>query len=197
MTQNYANDEIRVKVEAQMEADRQKKEKRNRYLMYGAAAISVICAIVCVKKLSENRELMGIATRRINAMTSVDVPQEIIDNAVTNAANRQVSLAVQNSVDNVKDIINQETRRRVKQAVTDNYSRISESVVDSVKKEVVKISAEGLADEVRKAARKELISKLESKFDDVIEDVTDSYTKNLDNMNKLYESMARRAMNNT
>lgn len=197
MTQNYANDEIRVKVEAQMEADRQKKEKRNRYLMYGAAAISVICAIVCVKKLSENRKLMGIATRRINAMTSVDVPQGIIDNAVTNAANTQVSETVRNTVNSVNGIVAQEARKRVREAVDNSYSTINSVVTKELRKEVLKISAEDLADEIKEEAKEALIERLEDKMDDVIDDVTDAYKKNLDNVGKLYESMARRAMNNT
>ena len=197
MTQNYANDEIRVKVEAQMEADRQKKEKRNRYLMYGAAAISVICAIVCVKKLSENRELMGIATRRINAMTSVDIPQGIIDNAVTNAANAQVSETVRNTVNSVNGIVAQEARKRVREAVDNSYSTINSVVTKELRKEVLKISAEDLADEIKEEAKEALIERLEDKMDDVIDDVTDAYKKNLDNVGKLYESMARRAMNNT
>lgn len=197
MTQNYANDEIRVKVEAQMEADRQKKEKRNRYLMYGAAAISVICAIVCVKKLSENRELMGIATRRINAMTSVDIPQGIIDNAVTNAANAQVSETVRNTVNSVNGIVAQEARKRVREAVDNSYSTINSVVTKELRKEVLKISAEDLADEIKEEAKEALIERLEDKMDDVIDDVTDAYKKNLDNVGKLYESMARRVMNNT
>ena len=197
MTPNYANDEIRVKVEAQMEADRQKKEKRNRYLMYGAAAISVICAIVCVKKLSENRELMGVATRRINSMTSVDIPQGIIDNAVANAANAQVSETVRNTVNSVNGIVAQEARKRVREAVDNSYSTINSVVTKELRKEVLKISAEDLADEIKEEAKEALIERLEDKMDDVIDDVTDAYKKNLDNVGKLYESMARRAMNNT
>lgn len=195
--QNFVSKEIEEKAKMTIAIEEQKRETRNRYLMYAAAGIASICAIYCAVKLKKNAKDMRGAIARINAMTSVDVPQAIIDDAVANAANAQISRAVSSSVRRVESIVADETRKRVREAVEDNYDKIGGAVVTTLKKEVARISAEGLAEEVRKAAKKELMNKLENKFDDVVEDVTEAYTTNLDNVGKLYESMAKKILNNS
>ena len=193
MTQNFASEEIRKAVEEKQEADRQKKERITKYVMISATVLAGICAVICAKKLSDNNKLMKAALKRVNSMTSVDIPQALIEDAVTNATNAQVGEAVRQSVNSIKDIIGNETRKRVMKAVDKSYDKVEESVIKAIKKEVIKISAEDLAAEVREAAKESLVEKLEDKFDDVVEDITDAYTRNIENIGRVYEAIARKS----
>lgn len=195
MTQNFANEEVRQMVETQIALDKEKRDKRNRYLMYGGVALAGLFTFICMRKVSESNRLMRMAVSRVNAMTSIDVPHAVIDAAVVDSANEQVSKIVERSVKSVQGSIEQAARNSVKEAVKDQYGLISGAVTKAIKNEVIKISAEDIASEVREAAKEELVEKLEDKFDDVIENVADGYTRNLDNIGKIYESMAKRMTN--
>ena len=103
---------------------------------------------------------------------------------------------------NMPDIIGDEDAIRFKQVLeanastrysidilpTGNYyhDKIMGEVSTQVAKECEKINRGDILDEIRKSATNKLVEKLDSNLDAV----TDEYTKNLNNMGKIYEALA-------
>ena len=167
-----------------------RKERLKRYFFWGLVSVSAISAVYCSVKMHQSNRYFKDAVSRINDMTSVDVPQAIIDDAVEAAASKQIAKAVEKSVNKVRDAVDLETSRRVRDAVDLCYAGIRDDVTKEVKKEVFKISADAISREIRDDVKDQLLERLENKFDDIIDDVATSYTKNLDSMSKIYKSMA-------
>lgn len=180
---------------SQMEK-KERKERLKRYFFWVLVGVSAASAVYCSVKMHQSNRYFKDAASRINDMTSVDVPQAIIDDAVEAAASKQIAKAVEKSVNKVRDAVDLETSRRVRDAVDLCYVGIRDDVTKEVKKEVFKISADAISREIRDDVKDQLLERLENKFDDIIDDVAASYTKNLDSMSKIYKSMADKMAEN-
>lgn len=140
----------------------------------------------CVHEVRESHDLVNFAVSKVGDNVEVEVSNELIQAAIQQSAEQQVKRVVAAAVAQAGMDISDKTATEVKRAVTDSYDKIMGEVSTQVAKECEKINRGDILDEVRKSATNKLVEKLDSNLDAV----TDEYTKNLNNMGKIYEALA-------
>lgn len=139
----------------------------------------------------QNRKLMkifGKAVNEVSELTTVDVSNAIIDEAVKQAAGREVGKAVQRATRAMEGEIAETARKKVAGAVQENYKKISQTVTDRIAKEAASINMERISEDVVEKAT-QLIS---DKFDSKLDDLTEAYSKQIKSVGKVYESFAEK-----
>lgn len=118
--------------------------------------------------------------------TPVDISDQIIEQAVRRAVDREVSIAIRNASDATIAGIRKDIEREVRVAVTDSYTDIRKSVGDEISKQVANLNIDKLKNEVKDKAKDLVIEKFEGNLDTMLED----FNKNLENVSKIYGSIA-------
>ena len=119
---------------------------------------------------------------RLANETEVDIPAKVIDQAVQRAVDRESYSAVKRATDEVVDDVKREIETRVGAAVKEHYDAISDGVTDQIAKSVAKIDESRL--------RKEVVQ-IADKFDDKLDDILEEFNGNLQNVGKIYKSIAK------
>lgn len=115
--------------------------------------------------------------------TEIDIPAKVIDQAVQRAVDRESYSAVKRATDDVK----REIEARVGAAVKEHYDAISDGVTDQIAKSVAKIDESRLKKEVVQEAKEQIADKFDDKLDDILEE----FNGNLQNVGKIYKSIAK------
>ena len=148
----------------------------------------VICAAggCCLYEAHKCRKTVDFAVNKIGDDLDVEVSQELIDAAVTKATNAQIARTVKAAVDRDWRDIQEETKKKVGEAVAEDRKKISEAVAETLAHECEKTSKADILSDIKEKAKETLAEKLDSKLDDI----TDEYSRNLSNMGKVYEALA-------
>lgn len=140
----------------------------------------------CVHTVRESRDLIDFAVSKVGEGVDVEVSNELVQAAIKQSAEQQVKRVVIAAAAQANMDISEKTTTEVKRAVTDSYDKIMGEVSDRVAKECEKVNRSDILDDVRKSATNKLVEKLDGNLDAI----TDEYTKNLNNMGKVYEALA-------
>lgn len=108
--------------------------------------------------------------------TEIDIPAKVIDQAVQKAVERESYSAVKREIES-----------RVGTAVKAQYDAISDGVADQIAKNVARIDESKLKKEVVQKAKEQIAEKFDDKLDDLLEE----FNGNLQNVGKIYKSIAR------
>lgn len=162
--------------------EEQKKLKGLRIGCYVLTAASVIAAIYCGKKLKDVMGVVGSAVTDVSNLTYIDVQQAVVDKAVEKAANRAASKALNGATVSIQAQIEQ----TVTTAVLDNKSAIKKSITDKIAKEVARIDKSELISDIEEQAKQLIMEKFDSK----LETIASEYSRNLENMGKIYQNIA-------
>lgn len=100
--------------------------------------------------------------------TEIDIPAKVIDQAVQKAVERESYSAVKRATEEVVADAKREIESRVGTAVKAQYDAISDGVADQIAKE-----------------------QIAEKFDDKLDDLLEEFNGNLQNVGKIYKSIAR------
>lgn len=111
--------------------------------------------------------------------TEIDIPAKVIDQAVQKAVERESYSAVKRATEEVVADAKREIESRVGTAVKAQYDAISDGVADQIAKNVARID---------ESKAKEQIAE---KFDDKLDDLLEEFNGNLQNVGKIYKSIAR------
>lgn len=171
----------------QMEQER--KDRMQKAKMIALACLTGIAcgaAIYCGVKNWQTRKLVNAATKHISDLTAVDVEQSIVDLAIRDATNREVSRAVTSALLKVESDISEETARKVKGAVQQSYGKLQKAVTDAIAREAAKVDKDDIMREATERAKELMIEKFDGKLDNLLED----YNRNLENVSKIYQSIA-------
>lgn len=122
----------------------------------------------------------------ISRNVKVDISELVIDEAVEKAVDREVSRAVNRAVSSVTASLNSEIKNEVKTNIAEMYPNIKSMATAKVVEEVSKINVAELKAEVRELAKDKATSKLDGQFDDIL----DKFNGDLDNISKIYSSIA-------
>lgn len=170
--------------------DYQKEECRdNRAWLIFTGAISLVSvgvAIYCHGQMKKSVKLLNKAADSVAELTVVDVQQGIIDRAINNAANREVGRAVTRAVRMVEDDLTNETQKRVRGAVQQSYGKLQKAVTDAIAKEAAKVDQSAIMEDATEKAKEMLLERFDGKLDWLMSD----YQRNLDNVGKIYQSIA-------
>ena len=157
-----------------------------------AGILGVGCAIgahaktkaIC-KRMDESMEgLIGELSKKIEGM---DISDEIINRAVDEAVSTKVDIIVRRSRNNVVNDIERDMRDQVKSIIDSEYKNIRNDITDKVSKEVSKINTRDIEAEIIEKAKREVAKKFDNSLDDILE----KYNHDLDNVSKIYKSIAQ------
>ena len=160
--------------------------KIERIALVALSGASVIAAIYCHAQMKKTVKLVNKAADSVAELTVVDVQQGIIDRAINNAANREVGKAVSRAVRMVEDGIASETQKRVRNAVQQSQGKLQKAVTDAIAKEAAKVDKDDIMEEATERAKEMLLERFDGKLDGLMSD----YQRNLDNVGKIYQSIA-------
>ena len=166
-------------------------QERNRItakdIFLGCLAIAgfgfgIYGAVQCHRMAS----MVKAGVSKVNELTSVDISQAIIEDAVTKAADRETERAVRQVVNRTVQNMGEEVSRRVKAAVSEQYGTLSKTVKAEIAKKAADIDMDVLREEATERA-KEMI---EENFGDKLDYLLATYNKNLENVGTIYQSIA-------
>lgn len=150
------------------------------------SGVSVAAGIYSHKQLKKVVKLFDKAADNVAELAVVDVQQSIIDRAINNAADREVSKAVSRAVRLVEDEITGETTKRVRNAVQQSYGKLQKAVTEAIAKEAAKVDQSVIMEDATERAKEMLLERFDGKLDGLMSD----YQRNLDNVGKIYQSIA-------
>lgn len=163
-------------------------EKVNAVFKGITSTAVVLGAGCCIHEARTSRKLVQFAVDKVGEGVDVEISQDLIDTAVAKAADAQISRTVKVAVDRDWKGIQAEASKRVADAVKESREEISGAIADALAKECEKAHKADILDEIRDKAKETLTEKLNERLDDI----TDEYSKNLNNMGKVYEALAEK-----
>lgn len=153
-----------------------------------SAVGGVVVAIISQRQLNETAELVGTTVKELSETDAIVVKEEIVNKAIEKSVDKQV----EKITSKVYDRVYAETQRKafewVESSVKSLYSSISESVTKKIASEVAKIDQEKLKKEVTAQAKELIVEKFDGQLDDQLVE----FNKNLENVGKIYQSIAQR-----
>ena len=171
---------------AREEEFEKKLQRIERIALIVLSGASVVAALYCHNQMRKSVKLLNKAADSVAELTVVDVQQGIIDRAINNAANREVGRAVTRAVRLVEDEITGETQKRVRSAVQQCQGKLQKAVTDAIAKEAAKVDKDDIMEEATERAKEMLLERFDGKLDGLMSD----YQRNLDNVGKIYQSIA-------
>lgn len=168
-------------------------ERVKGWLCFGVAVCATGAAIYCRHEMKKSIRLLNRAADSVKDLTVIEVRQEIVDRAINKAANQEVGNVVRRTVQSMNDRIADQTRKRVNEVVKENYSKIRNTVAQAIAKEATQIDRSDIMDEATEKAKEMLLEKFDGKLDGLLSD----YQRNLDNVGKIYQSIASKMAGDT
>lgn len=150
------------------------------------AFVGVATGIYCHHQMRKTYRMIGTAVNNISDTTVIDIRDEIINTAVEKAASHQAGLVVKKAIKDIEDDLTKQTQKQIREAVKTQYDKLSKMVSDTIAKEVSNIDGDEITEEVTEKAKEILVEKFNSKLDDLVDD----YQRNLDNVGRIYQSVA-------
>ena len=150
------------------------------------AAVGVGAAAYCGYHYHKTKKMIAGATKHINDLTEVTVQDNIIENAVRMAVDREADNATRRVVESMGKDISEQTAKKVGDAVAQSYSKIKSGVAEAIAKKVADIDTHEILEDATEKAKEMLLSKFDGKLDGLMTD----YQRNLDNVGKIYQSIA-------
>lgn len=173
-------------MENQKQRDEERITKIERIACAVLAGASVVAAVCCYRNMRKSLKLLNKAVDSVADLTVVDVSQSIIDRAINSASDREVGRAVNRAVRVIEDDLTNETQKRVRGAVQQSYGKLQKAVTDAIAKEAAKVDQNAIMEEATEKAKELLLERFDGKLDGLMSD----YQRNLDNVGKIYQSIA-------
>ena len=167
------------------------KEKIDILIGLGGVAVGLVgigYAIGSRKKLNDICEKLDAKIGNISDNIDVKVEEAVVEEAVNRAVERRVTREVDREVKRIADNTRRTIDSEVRSAVKAVYPDIRKSVTEKVTIEVAKINMKDLSDAVREDAREKVVEKFDGQLDDLLE----KFNTDLDNVSKIYTSIARK-----
>ena len=142
----------------------------------------------CAHEVKTSQNILSFAVDKIGDGVDVEVSRDLIEAATNVAAKKQIEKAVAEVVRAKENAIQEETRTAVAEKVSDTRRQITDVISDKLADECRKINQEEILKEIRDKAA----DKLSDKLDHHLDSITDEYSKNLNNMGKIYEALAEK-----
>lgn len=157
--------------------------------MIGAAIgmLGIGYAIGQRKKLNDISTKIDKSIDELSTNINVDLSDTVVERAVDRAVEKETTFAARRAVDKVVKDIETDINTQVKNAVNTTYSDIRKAVVDETAKKVSQIDIQSLKNEVVKEAKEEVARKFDGSLNDILED----FSRNLNHVSQIYQSIAR------
>lgn len=153
-------------------------------VLAGVAAIGYAAHIQ--SKFNRLIDKFNIAVNETSEKIPVSVSDEIIEQAVTEAVDREVKKLVVRAIRDVEDAVVRDIRYQVKTAVMDSYTDVRSSVSTEVARQVANLDIKRLKDEVAEKAKAMVVEKFGDNLDGLLQD----FNQQLANVSKIYASIS-------
>lgn len=137
-------------------------------------------------KMAKISDILNCSIDDLANRTEIDIPEEMISRAVERAVAVEAKRAVVKATDDALKDVKKDIHRQVSDAVESEYSNIKESVLKELTLEASKIDAKRVRDDVEKAAKDQALEK----FDDNLDDILEKFNGDLENISRIYKSIA-------
>ena len=151
-----------------------------------AGIVGLGYAIKSLDKINQIKDVVDRATNELSDNIHVDVSEALIERAVNKVASEQVSTMVVKATNEIKHTICADIRSKVDHAVSEAYSDIKKSVSEEISKQVGKVSIDGIRNEVIERAKEAAAEK----FDEELDEILEKFNGDLNNVSKIYRSIA-------
>lgn len=150
------------------------------------SGVSVLAAVYCHHELRRTVRLVSKACDHVAELTVVNIQHDVVDRAINNAAAHEVGRVVNHAVRCVEDDLARQTQKCVHDAVKESYGKLSKSVSDAIAREAAKVDGNQIMEDATEKAKEMLLERFDGKLDGLMSD----YQRNLDNVGKIYQSIA-------
>lgn len=158
------------------------------------AGASLIGTLFAGYKLSK---VYSVVSDQIADNIDIDVPESVIREAIETAVQREVakisrrveseaSEKIRNAVNDVTSRAKREVTGSVNAAVITATKNLDDSVTAEVKKQINNIDIRELKKEIKKEAKDKILDKFDNELDSLLGD----FNQNLENVSKIYSSIA-------
>ena len=152
-----------------------------------AGMIGIGYAIGTRSKMNTLCEKLDTSIDKLSDDIPVDIPEKLVSRAIENAVQREVAAAVKLATNEVVAATERDIRKEVCAEVERQYTAISDGVTDEIAARVARIDEAKLRKEVVEKAKKQIADKFDDKLDDLLEE----FNGNLQNVGKIYTSIAK------
>lgn len=159
-----------------------RKLKAGRIFGYAIAAVSVVAAVYCGKKLKDVMGVVNSAVTDVSSLTYIDVQQAVVDKAVEKAAQNAAGKAVKAT----EGLMSSMVEKAVTNAVVNAKEPLKQAVTEKIAREVAMIDKSELVSSIEEQAKQLIVDKFEGKLDGIAAD----FSRNLENVGKIYQSIA-------
>lgn len=163
-----------------------KLHRMERIGLLALSGVSVLAAVYCHHELRRTVRLVSKACDHVAELTVVDIQHDVVDRAINNAAAHEVGRVVNHAVRCVEDDLARQTQKCVRDAVKESYGKLSKSVSDAIAREAAKVDGNQIMEDATEKAKEMLLERFDGKLDGLMSD----YQRNLDNVGKIYQSIA-------
>lgn len=147
------------------------------------------------RKMKAVSDIVHKSVDDIVANDKVDIPKELIDEAIKEQVSKKVEVTVQRKVNDMCDDVSRKIRayaydlvkESAEKAVNETYDEMKPEAKESIQKALRNIDISSLKREVKEEAKKAVSEKLESSMDDILE----QFNSNLSNVKNIYSSIAK------
>lgn len=168
-----------------------KDDKINLMIGLGGVIVGLVgigYAIGSRKKLNDICDRLNTTIDDISDDLEVTIPNKLVEEAVDKALKFEADRRVKHEVDKVITDIREDIEQKVTKAVCDKYGDITAEVSGQVSSELTKLDMESMRIRIREDAETTVARKFDGQLDDILE----KFNTDLDNISKIYTSIARR-----
>ena len=155
--------------------------------VFVAGIFGVGYAIGTRSKVNRLCEKLDTSIDNLSDDIQVDIPDKMVQRAVEAAVKKEVAAAVKLATDEVIASAERDIRKEVTAEVERQYTTISDGVTTEIATRVARIDEGKLRKEVVEKAKKQIADKFDDKLDDLLEE----FNGNLQNVGKIYKSIAK------
>lgn len=137
-------------------------------------------------KVKKAYELIEESVEQMSKTIHVEVSRSIVDMAIDKAVCREVNAVVYSLSRETIRKVSSALHNEVKDSVDKSFSNIKTSVTKEIRDQVSNIDISDLKQEIKDEAKEKVISK----FDDDLDSLLEEFNQNLQNVSKIYNSIA-------
>lgn len=162
-------------------------ETVGKVCMVVSAIGGVVVAVISQMQLKKTAELVGTTVKDLSKLDAIEVKEELVNQAIDAAVEAKVDQITGGVYDSVRATTMSKATQKVNSTVNALYSAIEDDVTKKVAAEVAKIDQEKLKKEVTAKAKEAIVAKFDGQLDDQLVE----FNRNLENVGKIYQSIAQ------
>lgn len=161
-------------------------EKVMKFVMVGVTGALAFIAFKQSRNVKILEDKIGLSLKELKNHGPIDISNSMVEKYTEKAVKKAADTAAERVADKMRDDASVIMAEKVKGVIQDQYSNIKDEVTREVKKQVSRISITSLKDEIKDEVKDAITDRLETQMDDIL----DSYNGQLNNIGKIYSSIA-------